>query len=123
RGIGPGAADFDIEPFAENGVAGAESDRGQHHTPAEGRPAKSPRERGGNRKCRYRDQNVAGGAMDGGKRDRALCAGGAPGGKRQLRRLPKEMPRRGKADRERGPRQERAIGGITDGQSASGAHW
>ena len=72
-----------------------------------------PRERGRGREGGRRDQNVADGAMKESERDLAGRAGPPQGVKWQLRHLPKEMPDRRKANRERDPWQERLITAVT----------
>jgi len=68
-----------------------------------------PRERGRGREGGCGDQNVTAGAMKESERDLARRTRPPQGVKRQLRRLPKEMPDRRKADRGRDPGSEGAI--------------
>ena len=71
------------------------------------------RERNRGREGGCRDQDVAAGAMKESERDLARRGRPPQGVKRQLRRLPKEMPDRRKADSERDPWRDRLIFAVT----------
>src|SRR5271170_2385033 len=89
--IRPAVAYPSVEPFAENGVAKAEENRGERHAPSKNRPAQQPRRQDSNDQRRRSDQRITGSAVDDGEEDRALRFDPPDRIERQLCRLPQQM--------------------------------